>query len=389
LMALSMLAALMLLTHWMALWLVIGLVLAVAQSFPGRRIGAALVAVIPLLALVGWCGWLVQQCGDPLGGAKTLFQAHLLMLEPSMLQRDYSIITQPVYVDTLLRKVGLNWQTQLSEGFAHLGYVAPALFFFVALLHRFRRREVVRSSLGLAIIFASVAVGMGFLGLQEKAEDDNALYIVLVPAMAVFGTAMLAVLWSRLQVSGGYFWQNLGFGIIAVALSAVPMASTFPADLKMGLTLRNRLYPHWPPYVPDRVSIVGKLIEKNEMVFSDAPWFVAWYADVPAAWIPVKRVDFTAMQEQAKKHEIGVAGFVVTPLSAQVNYLHEAFTGPYSEWPDLLFRGLMLAFDKDFLPRPDFVYKVALPLVATPVGPKESLSLQMTFYTDKVRSMKE
>jgi hypothetical protein len=78
--------------------------------------------------------------------------------------------------------------------------------FFVALLHRLRRLEVVRSSLGLAIVFVSVAVGMGFLGLQEKAEDDNALYIVLVPAMAVFGTAMLAVLWSRLQVRGGYFF---------------------------------------------------------------------------------------------------------------------------------------------------------------------------------------
>lgn len=31
--------------------------------------------------------------------------------------------------DTILRKVGLNWQPQLSEGFAHLGYVAPTLFF--------------------------------------------------------------------------------------------------------------------------------------------------------------------------------------------------------------------------------------------------------------------
>ncbi len=389
LMALGVLAALMLLTHWMALWLVVGLVLAVAQSFPGRRIGAAVVALIPLLALVVWGGWLVQQCDDPLGGAKTLFQAHLLNLEPSMLQREYSIITQPVYVDTLMRKVGMNWQTQLAEGFAHLGYVAPALFFFVALLHRFRRREVVRSSVGLAIVFASVAVGMGFLGLQEKTADDNALYIVLVPAMAVFGTAMLAVLWSRLQVGGAHAWQTLGFGLIAVAASAVPMAATFPADLKMGLTMRNRLTPHWPPYVPANVSVVAKLIEKNEMVFSDAPWFVAWYADVSAAWIPVKRADFTAMQEKAKTHDVQVAGLVVTPVSTRVNHLHEAFAGPYSEWPDLVFRGLMLAFDKEFMPRPEFPFKVALPLLAASVGPREGHSLQMTFYTDRLRSVRD
>lgn len=386
--ALGFLCALMLLTHWMALWLVVGVALAVAQSFPAKRSGAVLVALIPLLAAGGWGWWIYQQCGDPLGGAKTLFQSHLLSLDPSALQRGFSIVTQPVSVDDLMRKLAVNWRLQLGDGFLHLGYLVPSVFFFAALLHRFRRRDVARSALGLGTILVCVALGMGLLGLQEKQVDDNALYLVLAPAMAVYGTAMLAVLWSRLQVGGGYFWQNFGFGVLAVAVSAIPMVSTLPPELKLGLTLRNRLFPHWPPYVPDRVSIIGKLVDKNEMIMSDAPWFVAWYADVPTAWIPVKRSDFAAMQERAKAHEVNVAGFVMTPVSTRVNHLHEAFSGLYSEWPDLVFRGLMLAFDKEFLPRPDFPYKVALPLVAAPVGPKEGLSMQMTFYTDKMRSVR-
>ena len=389
LVALGGLAALMVLTQWMAVWLVLGIVLAVVIGFPGKRAGAALVAALPLIALCGWGWWTVQRCGDPLGGAKTVFQAHLLALDPSLLQRDFSVITQPVQLADLLRKVATNLQAQLAELFAHAGWLAPALFFFPALLHRFRLAAPAAARLGLGVMIFTTAIGMVLLGLPEHARDDNALYLVLAPAMTVFGTAMLAVLWARLQPAGGHLWQRLGYAFIAIALTAVPLAALLPVQVKLGLTLRNRLFPHWPPYVPDRVSLVRKLIEKEEMVFSDVPWFVAWYADIPTAWIPVKRSDFTAMRDRAKAHSISVAGFIISPLSARVSYLHEAFTGAYREWPDLIFRGPMLAFDREFLPRPDFEYKVPMPLVAVPVGARENLSLQMTFYTDRLRTVKE
>ena len=384
----SVLAALMLMTHWMALWLVIGLVFAVMQTFPGRRMGAVVVAMVPLLVLAVWGLSMMKVCGDPLGGAKTLFQAHLLSMDPALLQRDFTIVSPPMMVSDLLRKLTGNLKGQLTESFAHVGFSVPAACFFIALFYRFRRRSVMQSMVGLSLIFLLLAIGTALLGLPEKTQDDQSLYLVLVPAMAVFGTAVLAVLWNRLQVQGGYFWQNLGFAVIAVILSAVPMIDSLPADLKMGLTMRSRLYPHWPPYVPDRVSLVRRLIEKNEIIASDAPWFVAWYADVPCIWLPLKRADFSKMQTLLQAHETKIAGVVMTPVSSQVNHLHEAFSGAYSEWPDLLFRGLMLAFDKDFQPRPDFEYKVPLPLVAMPVGEKENLSLQMTFYTDKMRSVK-
>lgn len=384
----SVLAALMLTTHWMALWLVLGLVFAVMQTFPGRRVGAVVVTVLPLLALAAWGLWMMKVCGDPLGGAKTLFQAHLLSIDSSLLQRDFTVISPPMQVSELLRKMAGNFKGQLSEGYAHLGFSVPALCFFVALFYRFRRRSVMQSMVGLSLIFLLLVIGTTLLGLPDKTLDDNALYLVLVPAMAIFGTAILAVLWNRLQVQGSHFWQNLGFAAITVTISAVPMIATLPAELKMGLTMRSRLYPQWPPYVPDRVSLVRRLIEKNEIIVSDAPWFVAWYADVPCIWLPLKRADFDKMQEKLKSHDTKVAGFVMTPISTQVKYLHEAFFGAYSDWPDLLFRGLMLAFDKDFQPNPDFEYKVPLPLVALPVGEKENLSLQMTFYTDKMRSVK-
>jgi hypothetical protein len=385
----GLLASLMLLTHWMALWMVVGLVLAVVQGLPGYRRGALWVAGLPFLTLILWCLWLAQQSGDVLGGTKTLFQAHLLAQEPNILQREFSIVTQPVYADDLLRKLAWNLTNQLTELYAYLGHSVPALAFFAALMHRFRRPEVVRTMQSIGLVFLSTAVGMGFLGLPEKNLDDNALYIVLAPAMTIGGSAMLAVLWARLQISAGYFWERFGFAVITLAISAIPMIARLPGDLKMGLTMRNRIYPHWPPYVPSQVPVLARLIEPNEIIFTDAPWFLAWYADIPSAWIPVKRADFTAMQEQFRKQNLTVAGFVVTPISAKMSYLQDAFTGPYSEWPDLIFRGPLLAFDKDFKPYPEFPYRVAMPLMATSIGARESLSYQMTFYSDRVRSPKE
>ncbi|MBV6498811.1 MAG: hypothetical protein CJBNEKGG_01041 [Prosthecobacter sp.] len=386
----GLLAALMLLTHWMALWLVAGLILACALTLKGGKPALILIALLPLAALAAWGLWLTQACGDPLGGAKPLFQAHLLTTQPSLIDREFSLITQPVYFDDLLRKMVVNWRNQLSQGFAHLACLVPAAVFFIALMHRFRRQEITRSAQALAVIFGMLAIGLGMLGLPEKTEDDNALYIVLAPAMTVIGCGMLAVLWSRFRGSmDTSFWARLGFAVLAVASSALPMAAELPSTVKMGLVLRGRIHPQWPPYVPDRVTFVRRLIDPDEVVFSDAPWFVAWYADVPTIWLPVKRSDFTAMTTQVEARGGRVAGIVVTPLSARVNHLHEAFDGPYREWPDLIFRGPMLALDREFIPHPEFKFKVPLPLVAVPVGGKENLSMQMTFYTDRIRSIQK
>lgn len=388
LLALGGTCALMVFTHWLAIWLVIGITVGAVIALPGKRSGAAWVIIIPLLALGSWWWWMVQRCGDPLGGAKTLFQTHLLPLDTSMLQRQFSLTMPPVQVADLPRKLVSNWQAQLGDLFTLLAYNLPALFFVVALMHRFRRAETATLKLSLGIIGLAVVLGMGFIGLPKVLMDDNNLYAVLIPAMTVYGTAMLAVLWSRLYPNGSSIWLRWGYAFLALALTAIPLLNTLPAQVKLGLTLRNRIYPHWPPYVPDRVSIVKRLVDPDEMLFSDAPWFVAWYADTPTAWIPVRRDEYPLMQSKAEAQGTKVAGFVVTPVSSRLEYLYEAFTGPYGEWPELLFRGPLLALDREFPPRPDFEFKIPIPLVAVPVGSKESLSLQMTFYTNRARTIK-
>jgi hypothetical protein len=162
-----------------------------------------------------------------------------------------------------------------------------------------------------------------------------------------------------------------------------------PLLMKFGLTMGSKIPPHWPPFLPERAYILRLLLEKNEFVISDSPAFVAWYADLPCVNLPVQRVDYETMKAKAQERGAKLAGFVMTPVSAKVERITDLYTGPYSEWRDLIIRGPMLAFDRDFAPSPEFPYKVPIPLVGTSVGEKENISLSMVFYTDKPRTMKK
>jgi hypothetical protein len=387
---LGVVCALMVLAHWMALWIVLGVIIGVAVFLPRGKAGAIMVALFPALTLGAWAWWNAQLCGDPLGGIKALLQAQSSAVAHDSLLRDFTPSVPLLQVDDLLRRVGLGWQDQIGRILAHLGYGVPALLFFIALIHRFRKVEAGAARWMLAVVFACVALGMGLLGLADKENDDNALYIVLMPAMSTFGAAMLVILWSRFQTADGFsFMARWGAPLAALIITALPLAVNLPVLMKFGLTMGGKIPPHWPPFLPERAFILRLLLEKDEFLISDSPAFVAWYADVPCVNLPVQRVDYEAMKANAGERGAKLAGFIMTPISAKVERITDVYTGPYSEWRDLIMRGPMLAFDKDFLPHPEFPFKTPIPLVGTAIGEKENLSLSMTFYTDKARSIRK
>jgi hypothetical protein len=385
---LGIVCSLMVLTQWMALWIVLGVIIGVAVFLPRGRAMALVVALFPVLTLAGWGWWNAQLCGDPLGGIKALFQAQSSAVSHDLLLRDFSPSVPLMQVDDLLRHLGLGLQDQLALLIAHLGYAMPALLFFLALMHRFRKADAASARWTLAVIFICVAIGTGLLGLPDKEKDANALYIVLMPAMCTFGAAMLVVLWSRFQISGE-FLARWGAPLAALIITALPMAVNLPVLIKFGLTMGGKIPPHWPPFLPERVFILRLLTEKNEFIISDSPAFVAWYGDVPCVNLCTQRGDYELMKSKAEARGVKLAGFVMTPVSAKVERISDMFTGPYSEWRDLIIRGPMLAFDRDFSPSPEFPFKNPIPLVGQAVGDKEHLSLPMVFYTDKARSMRK
>jgi hypothetical protein len=386
---LGVVCAAMLLTHWMSVWLIAGFIIAALTVLPSRVAAAVPMIILTLLTATAWGYRNYMVCGDPLGATKTLFQAMIFAGQEDVLLRDFSINVQAVDVQSSLKELTANWADLLDKAGILVGSLVVALLFPLALVHRFKNAETSLARWALAAIFAAAVVGLGLAGIREDFGDEHNLLAVLTPILTAFGVAMLATAWSRFSPQAGPFWSQAGYALIAIALSALPMIARLPTALKAGLAMRNQL-AHWPPYLPERVAVLPLIMEPNEIIAADAPWFSAWYADVTSVWIPAQRSDFEAMRKTAADQKSPFAGFLITPISAAVpEYLGQIFEGPYSEWPDLVFRGPMLGFDREFVPFPDFPYKVPVPLVPFTVSGGDSQSMLMAFYTDRQRKIKK
>lgn len=381
----SVCCGLLVLTHWMALWIVIGFVASAAFLMRDRRSAAALLVLsVPLLSLGGWCVRNYMVCGDLLGAAKATFQSLLVYGGDESIQRDFILMNPPVAVDSLFRKLALNFQSHWLDIFNHFAAVVPAFVCFFAMLHRFRKPEVGSARWSLIIIWVFVAVGMALLGLKIGEADENDLFCALVPAMGGYGIAMLAMLWARLNLESGWFWRQWGYAVIAIAISAMPMLTKLPTALRIGIAFRGQL-AQWPPYLPDRFARLTKFVDDKEVLFSDAPWAVAWYADRTAIWMPVERKQFPIMKSKLDAQNMAVAGFVITPISAKVKLLTDIFESTYREWADVVYRGPMVAFNMEVKNIAEFPYPAIYPLHGVSLPATGGLNVMMVYYADRVR----
>lgn len=381
---LAVICGLMSLTHWMALWIVFGLVASVAVLLPQRLAGSVLVAAGPAVCLLAWGFRNHAACGDAIGAAKATIQSLLIYGSDQSLLRDFQSMNSQVAVDSLLRKIGVNLQWQAGNAWSHLAMLLPAAMFFLSWLHRFRSKESGSARWAMAIVFTSTMAGMLLAGLDREELDDNDMYLVLIPAMTGFGLAMFAVMWARLDFESGWFRREWGYVVLAVAVSVIPMFNKLPQALRVGLAFRSRL-ANWPPYMPDRFANLNRMVKENEALFTDAPWAIAWYADRTAVWMPVSRRQFDPMKAKIESQGGTVAGFVITPVSSKVERLFEVFESPYREWADIVYRGPMLAFNTEVKTTGAFAYNAVYPLMAQQRPDTGGLNVLLVYYADKVR----
>jgi hypothetical protein len=327
----------MVMTQWMAAWLVLGIVIAVALLLPGQRLTLFLVTLLPVVAVAGWLARNQMVCGDMLGAAKATLQSILMPQPQSVQMRDYMSTPPPLVLPGLLRKLNGNLSAQVEDLFANLLCVVPAALFFLALLHRFRRDEINKLRWAVGLMWLSGLIGMGFLGLPDQARDDNQMHAMLVPLMTVFGLAGLAVMWARLFPVKGGLWSSHGYALLAIAIGGWPMIMGLTTELRIGLFFKNQMMQ--PDYRAASISRLGDMVKPDEMLVSDAPWAVAWYADRPCLWLPKNRDQFVALREQAEKQKHHIAGFALTTICTKDTTFTTQFGGEYSEWIELVARG--------------------------------------------------
>jgi len=114
---------------------------------------------------------------------------------------------------------------------------------------------------------------MGVFGFSERAGlHANDLHVLFVPIMSFYGLALVLVMWSRLQISARFIW--LGFVTALYLVSALPFI-----DQLLELLGPPGSRVAWPPYIPPYIAIMNGWTTEKEIIASDMPWAVAWYAD--------------------------------------------------------------------------------------------------------------
>jgi hypothetical protein len=217
-----------------------------------------------------------------------------------------------------------------------LAGIVVAPLFFLALLHPFKRKSIADFRWAILLMWVSTAFGLAFFGITTKPLDPNQLHLLFAPIMTAYGLAFISILWTRLDFVGSSpILQNVHHFVI-VGICALPLVLALPSKVRTGMHLSNRGgVPHWPPYyapaLNNKTGVKG-LTNPNQVVFSDQPWAVAWYADRISIWLPSSREAFQKLEMTANDLQTPVAGILISPSShgsgpvSEVANLYKDFT---------------------------------------------------------------
>jgi len=341
--------SLMCLLHWIAVWILLGYMIYAAVVFRPRGVVAIVVGAL-MLALAAWPVMAsINQTGSPFGSAAMVLQESLGNYLPDKVMRAASKETYPLELQGILFRVGRTTTIQVIDLLPFLGGILAAPLFFVALLHRFKRATIAGYRWMILLMWVMATIGMAIYGVSSKDQHANQVHILFAPVMTAYGLALLAVLWSRLDLrEGGAVLAN-GYLILVVLISASPLLLDLPKRVRMGITVSARGIPQWPPYAPPVLALgLQNWVAEDHIVVSDQPWAVAWYADRTSVWLPLKQEAFARLEQRAKELGTPFAGILITPSSHGLVALGN-IPSVYEEFSSLVIDGPVL---RASLPQP-------------------------------------
>ena len=318
------------LSHALTIWIFVAAL--IFSLFFFRPRGWAAVIIIGIF-LVLYTPWLVRNyiiCGNPAGVAMYSVLDGIVHAESGHMRR-VDLDLEDVGPGHFRSKLITNVIGQANRIFEHLGWNVVAMMFFAALLHIFKRPE---TSVIRWLVFAmwlGAFLGMALYGInEEQGVAANQLHLLFIPIMTCYGLAYLLVQWNRLDIDVRI--ARIGFIALLFVLCAIPMMITItPGGSKGGV--------RWPPYVPPYISVLNDWMGPEEVVASDMPWAISWYANRRSLWLPDTVKTFTQF------HDYGVFGAPVnglylTPISGSQNRLADILKGEYRDWAAVILRSV-------------------------------------------------
>ncbi len=304
------------LAHWIGVWIVFGYAIYAAIMFRPRGLVAGLVLAMMLLA--GLFPMMVSDhvSDSPFGTAFLVLYNGLAGGSESFIMRLYDLDQQPLSTEGLLTKVLRMMILQGTDILPFLGGIIAAPLFFIALLHPFKRASIAHFRWAILAMWLAAVLGMSLFGVKAQGLHPNQVHLVFAPVMTAYGLAFLSILWSRLNIPRNMPILDNAHLILVILLSALPMVLAMPQKVRIGMNIGEKGYPEWPPYYPPALNRhLKELVEPDEIVVSDQPWAVAWYADRMSLWLPAKKKGFTDLERRAEELKTPFAGLLISPSS--------------------------------------------------------------------------
>ncbi len=338
--------ALLGLSHWLTIWITLGFVIYAAFFFRPKGLAGLSVLGILLILSLYFMAKNMEWTGNPGGTAFLTLYGGLTESESNIMRTsDPSEETYRVLhnLNSLIINTSSNMLRQANLLYNNLGAIIAAPLFFLALIHPFKRESIAKFRWIILLMWVMGALGMALFGLSDSATDANQLHILFAPIMSAYGLAFLSILWSRIDLPAGSAFMRYGHFVIVIIISAGPLMLTIPKAIQISLAIDNQR-PVWPPYWPPLLSrTLHDATTDKEIIFSDQPWAVAWYADRTSIWLPRKVEEFEALEQLAKDQKLETAGILITPTSFENNPLYSAAPfGTGEEFAALMLDGAAL-----------------------------------------------
>jgi MFS family permease len=291
--------------------------------FRPRPLGALLPGLICLALFSAWIARDLQVSKTPFGISPFALLDHVVHTESGWMRLndpDLSEITPPVFRERVI----INFKEELGSLYLLLGGIAVTPLFLAALFHPFKRPETNTFKWLIFLMLLGAFAGSVFVGTNGQALSPNQTLILLGPAIAIYGYAMVIVLLYRLKLELSIY----RYGIYAAFFLATGLPTLF-GFLFGGPRIQ------FPPYAPGAMQMIGALTKPDEIIASDMPWAIAWYADRKSLWLPSRRKDF---YEYHDYESLGapIVGLYLTPISRDSNFLSDIVFGEYKDWASIV-----------------------------------------------------
>ena len=295
------------------------------------RIRAILVPlIIYLLCISPWLLRNISVCGNPFGLSIYTALAGAGITESSIMRGTSTGLVLGGGIATKFRSGILDQAAHLWE---YLGLNIVAIGFVLSLLHPFRSTFASLWRWIILLMWVLTSFGLTFFGVSG-AVSANQLHVLFLPVFILYGLAFILVLWNRLEIHLQFI--RIAFLTLIFLLAGTPMLLT----LLTGQTARIQ----WPPYVPPFISILQNWFQKEEILCSDMPWAVAWYAQRKCLLLPETVKAFNELSDYGTLGS-PIVGLYLTPISGRDDFL-SLVKGENKEWGPVIMRTVNL---NDFL----------------------------------------